>query len=245
MKKVLLALLVVITTAVGAVAIAQSNKTGDKKAEDKTESALRARFAERVGAQPDSIARTPFGLYEVVVGGDIFYVDAKVDYLVMGRVFDTRNREDLTQKRKDEILKVDFKSLPLEQAVKTVRGDGSRSLVVFADPNCGYCKALEKTLANMKNVTVYTFLYPILSKDSMEKSKAVWCAKDRSKVWTELMLNGKSPAAVECDTAALQANLELGQKLSVSGTPTVITPNGQRAPGAVPAEHLEAMLAGK
>lgn len=245
MKKFLLAMLVVLTTAVSSVAIAQSAKSGDKKVDDKVEATLRARFAERVGTQPDSITRTPFGLYEVVVGGDIFYVDAKVDYLVMGRVFDTRNREDITQKRKDEILKVDFKSLPLERAVKTVRGDGARQLVVFADPNCGYCKALEKTLAGMKNITVYTFLYPILSKDSLEKSKNVWCAKDRSKAWNEMMLNGKAPAAAECDASVLQANLELGQKLSVSGTPTVIAPNGQRAPGAVPAEHIEAMLAGK
>lgn len=242
MKKFLLAMLVVVSTAVGAVAIAQSNKPADKKSEDAT---LRARFAERVGAQPDSIRKTPFGLYEVVVGGDIFYVDAKVDYLVMGRVFDTRNREDITQKRKDEILKVDFKSLPLDRAVKMVRGDGSRQLVVFADPNCGYCKALERTFQDMKNVTVYTFLYPILSKDSMEKSKNIWCAKDRSKAWTDLMINNKQPAAADCDTSALQANLELGQKLSVSGTPTVIAPSGQRAPGAVPIEHLEAMLANK
>lgn len=242
MKKILLGLLAVVSTAVAAVAIAQS---GGNKLDDKTAASLRAKFAERVGAQPDSINRTPFGLYEVVVGGDIFYVDAKVDYLVMGRVFDTQKREDLTQKRKDEILKVDFKSLPLDRAVKTVRGDGSRQMVVFADPNCGYCKSLERTLADMKNVTIYTFLYPILSKDSMEKSKNVWCAKDRSKAWLDLMLNGKTPAAAECDTAALQANLELGQKLAVTGTPTVIAPSGQRAPGAVPAEHLEAMLAGK
>lgn len=243
MKKILLGLLAVVSTVVAAVAVAQSG--GSAKLDDKTAASLRAKFAERVGAQPDSINRTPFGLYEVVVGGDIFYVDAKVDYLVMGRVFDTQKREDLTQKRKDEILKVDFKSLPLERAVKTVRGDGSRQLVVFADPNCGYCKQLERTLADMKNVTIYTFLYPILSKDSAEKSKNVWCAKDRSKAWLDLMLAGKAPAAADCDTAALQANLELGQKLGVSGTPTVIVPSGQRAPGAVPAETLEAMLAAK
>ena len=241
-KKIVLTLAAVSAAIVGAVAVAQSG--GRDKIDDKTEATLRARFAERIGAQPESIQRTPFGLYEVVVAGDIFYTDAKADYVVMGRVFDTRTREDITQKRKDEINKVDFKTLPLDQAIKTVRGDGSRVMAVFADPNCGFCKSLERTLLDMKNVTIYTFLYPILSPDSMEKSKNIWCAKDRSKAWNELMIGGKAPAAAggDCKTP-LEANLALGQKLNVNGTPTVFFTNGQRAPGALPATHLEERLA--
>lgn len=239
-KKIVLTLAAVSAAIVGAVAVAQSG--GRDKIDDKTEATLRARFAERIGAQPESIQRTPFGLYEVIVAGDIFYTDAKADYVVMGRVFDTRTREDITQKRKDEINKVDFKTLPLDQAIKTVRGDGSRVMAVFADPNCGFCKSLERTLLDMKNVTIYTFLYPILSPDSMEKSKNIWCAKDRSKAWNELMISGKAPAAGDCKTP-LEANLALGQKLNVNGTPTVFFTNGQRAPGALPANHLEERLA--
>ena len=107
-------------------------------------------------------------------------------------MFDPRTREDLTQKRLDVALKVDFKSIPLDRAVKTVRGDGSRVMVTFEDPNCGYCKRLWQNMAELKNVTIYTFLYPILSPDSMEKSKAIWCSKDRAASWDEYMVQNKS-----------------------------------------------------
>ena len=208
------------------------------------ESALRARVEARMGAKPDSVTRMPFGLYEVVIGTEIFYVDAAVNYVIAGRVFDARTREDLTSKKRDELLKVDFKSLPLENAVKMVRGDGSRTLVTFEDPNCPYCKKLFKDLDGLKNVTIYTFLYPILSQDSFEKSRAIWCAKDRAAAWADLMGNGKAPPAPPADCKhPLQQVLALGQKLDINGTPTLIFPSGKRAPGAVPLERIEQMLA--
>lgn len=208
------------------------------------EAALRARVEARMGAKPDSVTRMPFGLYEVVIGTEIFYVDAAVNYVFAGRVFDARTREDLTTKKRDELLKVDFKSLPLDNAIKSVRGDGSRTLVTFEDPNCPYCKKLFKDLDGLKNVTIYTFLYPILSQDSFEKSRAVWCAKDRAAAWADLMGKGQAPAAAPADCKhPLQQILALGQKLDVTGTPTLIFPSGKRAPGAVPLERIEQMLA--
>jgi thiol:disulfide interchange protein DsbC len=159
-------------------------------------------------------------------------------------VFDARTREDLTAKKRDQLLKVDVKSLPLESAVKIVRGDGSRTLVTFEDPNCPYCKKLFKDLDGLKNVTIYTFLYPILSQDSFEKSRAIWCAKDRAAAWADLMGKGQAPPAAAADCKhPLQQVLELGRKLDINGTPTLIFPSGRRAPGAVPLERIEQMLA--
>ncbi len=204
---------------------------------------IRARVEQRFNAKPDSVTRMPFGLWEVVVGTEIFYVDQDVSYVFVGRVIDAKSREDLTSKKRDELLRVDFKTLPLEQAVKIVRGNGARTLVTFEDPNCGFCKKLHKDLASLKNVTIYTFLYPILSQDSFEKSRGVWCAKDRAKAWDELMSTGKAPPAPAADCKhPLQQTLDLGRKLEVTGTPTLFFTDGRRVPGAVPLERVEAVF---
>jgi len=229
--------------ALAGVALAQSPPRGT------VEDGIRARFEERFSAKPDTVTRMPFGLYEVVIGTEVVYVDQDVNYAFVGRVLDAKTRDDLTARKRDELLRVDFKALPLEQAVKIVRGNGSRTLVTFEDPNCGFCRKLYRELAGLKNVTIYTFLYPILSQDSMDKSRAIWCAKDRAKAWDELMLNGKAPPAAAADCKdPLQQNIELGRKLEVTGTPTIVFSNGRRLPGAVPLDRIEAMfkeIAGK
>ncbi len=225
-----------------AVAPAQDTKAEARKPQS-IEDVIRARVQARIGAKADSVTKTPFGLYEVVLGSDIVYVDPAVNYVIAGRVIDARTREDLTAKKRDELLKVDFKSLPLDQAVKLVRGNGSRVVVTFEDPNCPYCKRLYKDLRAMTDVTIYTFLYPILSPDSFEKSKAIWCAKDRAVAWDEYMAEGKAPDAAPADCKhPLQQVLALGQKLDVTGTPTLVFPDGSRFPGAVPAEKVEQKL---
>jgi thiol:disulfide interchange protein DsbC len=222
-------------SAMASLAMAQAPKPGA------VEEGIRGKVEQRFGAKPDTVTRTPFGLWEIVVGTEIFYVDQEVNHAFVGRVLDARSREDLTAKKRDELLRVDFKSLPLEQAVKIVRGDGSRTLVTFEDPNCGFCKKLYRDLAGLKNVTIYTFLYPILSQDSHDKARAVWCAKDRAKAWDDLMRNGKAPAAAAADCKdPLQQTVELGRKLEVTGTPTLVFTDGRRMPGAVPLERVEA-----
>jgi len=206
------------------------------------EDAIRAKVEQRFNAKADSVTRMPFGLWEVVIGTEIFYVDQEVNYVVVNaRVIDAKTREDLTAKKREELLRVDFKSLPLEQAIKIVRGDGSRTLVTFEDPNCGFCKKLYRDIAGLKNVTIYTFLYPILSQDSFDKSRAIWCAKDRAKAWDDQMGKGKAAPEPAADCKhPLQQTLELGRKLDVSGTPTLVFSDGRRMPGAVPLERVEA-----
>ncbi|MEP6607740.1 MAG: DsbC family protein [Burkholderiaceae bacterium] len=209
------------------------------------EAQVAARFAEKSGGQKaDQVFKGRGGLYEVLIGGQIYYVDSDVSFVLAGRMFDPATREDLTQKRLDTALKVDFKSLPLDRAIKTVRGDGSRVLVTFEDPNCGYCKRLWQGMGDLKNVTIYTFLFPILSPDSMDKSKAIWCSKDRSASWEDHMVQNKmaAPASGECKTP-LDQNVALGHELGINGTPTIIFADGTRAAGALPVPMIEQRLA--
>jgi len=193
----------------------------------------------------ESVAKTPYaGLYEVVLkSGEIVYTDDQVGFLIDGSVIDTKTRKNVTEARHNQLSAIDFNTLPLEQAVKLVKGKGTRTIVTFEDPNCGYCKKLAKDLQTMKDLTIYTFLYPILSPDSAEKSKNIWCAKDKSQAWTEWMLEAKAPAAASCDTAAIDKNVALGRKLRIQGTPTLFLTDGSRIGGYVSAADLEKNLA--
>lgn len=197
------------------------------------------------GAKVDSVTKTPYsGLFEVQVGSDILYTDAKARYLFVGRVIDTKTYQDYTKARIDELSKVSFSDLPLEAAMKEVKGNGKRVIAVFEDPNCGYCKRFRQTLQGIDNITVYTFMYNILSPDSIAKSRNVWCAADRNKAWDDWMLNGKNaPSAPESCTTPHEKVLALGQKMKVTGTPTIIFTDGSRIPGAIDAKALEAKLA--
>jgi thiol:disulfide interchange protein DsbC len=197
------------------------------------------------GAKIESVHETPYaGLYEVRVAGDILYTDKKGEYLVLGHVYDTKTSQDLTRARIDDIQKIKFSDLPLDMAIKQVKGDGKRVIAVFEDPNCGYCKRLRQTtLKNMDNVTIYTFMYNILSEDSSVKSKNIWCSADRTKAWDEWMVNGKmAPAAAESCATPNEKVLALGQKLHIQGTPAIFFADGSRIPGAVDQKTLEAKL---
>jgi thiol:disulfide interchange protein DsbC len=195
------------------------------------------------GVKVDAVNKTAYlGLYEVRVESEILYTDEKMNYIFSGNILDGKTMQNLTEKRQRELSAIKWENLPLDAAVKTVRGNGKRTLAVFSDPNCPYCKRFEKDLAKVNDVTVYTFLYPILSQDSLEKSKAVWCAADKSKAWNELMLNGSVPGPAQCDTP-IEKVLALGRKYRVNGTPTLIFANGERVPGAIPQDKVEKMLA--
>ena len=190
----------------------------------------------------DGVRKTPYlGLYEVHAGGEILYTDEKLNYVFVGNIIDGKSRANLTQERMNKLSAIKFSDLPLDLAIKTVRGDGKNVLATFEDPNCGYCKKLAKELQGMNNITVYTFLIPILGGDSPEKSKAIWCAPDRVKAWSDLMLNGVVPGSGSCD-APIDKLAALGQKLGVRGTPTIFLSSGERIPGFVSAAKLDEML---
>jgi thiol:disulfide interchange protein DsbC len=195
------------------------------------------------GIKVEGVAKTPYnGLYEIrVAGGDVIYADEKVNFLVTGSIIDAKTKENVTDERKRKLTAIKFDTLPLDLAMKQVRGNGKRIVVTFEDPNCGYCKKLQQDIAGVTDVTIYTFLYPILAADSAEKSKAIWCSSNRVKAWNDWMLNGVLPAAGSCD-APNDKVVELGAKLQVNGTPTMFFPTGERMPGAIPLDRFERML---
>jgi len=188
------------------------------------------------------VTTTPFaGVYELHIGQDLFYTDAQVNYLMQGTLIDVASRTDLTEQRLQILNRVAFSTLPLDLAIKQVHGTGQRQLVVFEDPNCRYCKLLHQTLAQMDDITIYTFLFPILSEDSAVKARNIWCAPNRVQVWQDWMRNGQVPETAQCDTP-IETLLALGQKLRINGTPALFFIDGSRVSGALPLEALQEKL---
>ena len=211
------------------------------------EALIRKNLKERMPQiQPiDEVRRTPMpGLFELRVDGtEIYYTDAAGHFLLQGQLIDTRTQRNLTEDRQQKISAIDFKTLPIKDAITIVRGKGERKLAVFEDPNCGYCKRFERELQKADNITVYLFLYPILGKDSVDKSKAIWCAKDPGKTWGDWMIHDQTPSTSSCDTTAIKRNVDFGQKMKITGTPTLVFSDGTRVPGAIELAQVEKMLA--
>jgi len=185
------------------------------------------------------------GLYELDTGDELLYSNDTATLIFAGRVIDTKSREDLTAARWNELHAIDFNSLPFDLAIKTVRGDGSRKVAVFADPLCPYCRQLEQELQGVNNVTVYTFLYPIetIHPGASVKAVDIWCSKDRSDAWSKWMLQKKEPGDTRCAGAPIDKLEALGQKLRVDSTPTLFTVDGKRTRGAIKHNEIEQLLA--
>jgi thiol:disulfide interchange protein DsbC len=210
------------------------------------EATIRKNLGERIPQlkKIDEVTKSPMpGLFEIRVNGtDIFYTDAEGNFLVQGNLIDTKQRRNLTEERIDKLTAISFDSLPIKDAFTIVRGNGKRKLAVFEDPNCGYCKRFEHDLQKVDNVTIHMFLYPILSADSAEKSKHIWCAKDKAKSWQDWMVRDQLPKTASCDSAAIERNVELGRKYKITGTPTLVFVDGTRVPGAISTAQVEKHL---
>ncbi len=209
------------------------------------EATIRKNLSERLPNMPkiDEVSKTPMnGLYEVRMGSDIMYSDAEGHFLIQGNLIDVRQKRNLTEERVDKLSSIPFDQLPLKNTFSQVRGNGKRKLVVFADPNCGFCKRFERDLQKLDNVTIQHVLYPILGEDSKTKSKNIWCARDKAKVWNDWMIQGVTPPAAQCDSTAIEANVEFGRKHRITGTPTLFFADGSRVVGAVPLSQIENQL---
>lgn len=207
-----------------------------------SEASIRQAFQSRIPeVTVESVGRTPMpGLYEIVANGHIFYVDEKVNFVIRGTLFDARTTamRNVTLARNSE-LTAQALSKSSDNAIKRVRGNGKRVIYTFEDPNCGYCKKLQQELIKLNDVTIYTFLWPILSPDSIEKSKAIWCARDRAKAWEDLMLRGVSPQnEARCDTP-IEKNMEMARRFGAQGTPAIYLADGRMIGGFVAAERIE------
>ena len=212
------------------------------------EAAIRKNLAQRLPDLPkiDEVSKTPMpGLWEVRIGTDLLYSDAEGTYVIEGgSLIDSRNRLNLTQQRVAKLTAIRFEDLPLKDAMVIKQGNGSRKLAVFGDPNCGYCKRLERDLQALKDVTIYTFVYPVLGADSDVRSRAIWCTKDAMASWRRWMIDGVAPlrAMGECDTGAIERNVAFGRKHRINGTPALVFEDGVRVPGAMSAADLEKRL---
>jgi thiol:disulfide interchange protein DsbC len=207
---------------------------------------IRKNIAERLPDLPkiDEVSKTPIpGIYEIRIGTEVLYTDEQGNHLIQGSVMDTKSRTNLTEERVAKLSAIDFSLLPLKDAMVWKQGTGARKIAVFADPNCGYCHRFEKDLQGVKNVTVYTFLYPVLGGDSPDKSRDIWCSKDSAQAWRSWMLDGVKPARSmgQCDTP-IERNLAFGRKYRVNGTPAIVFQDGTRIPGALNTEQIEKQL---
>lgn len=207
---------------------------------------IRRTLSERFpDVQIEHVAPAPWlGLYEVVTAGEIAYTNADATLLISGNVMDTKTRENLTLTRWNALHAIPLHELPLGKAIKIVKGDGSRVLAVFSDPECPYCQQLEQTLLRVDDVTVYVLLYPLenVHPTAREKAEKIWCAEDRVAAWSAWMLKQQEPSGTVCQQTPIAELLQLGARFEVTSTPTLVFANGHRVAGALSAEELERQL---
>ena len=235
--------------ALGCIAMSGIAVTGAHADDSKLRAAIQAKFP---NANVQSITEVSgIGLYELVIDGSIYYSDAGFDYLIDGNIIEVKSMRNVTAQRKQEIeeaelkkLAMPFDDLPLASAFKKVYGDGSRRMAYFADPNCGYCKRFDtETLPKLKNTTVYVFLYPIITAQSVPTSKAIWCSADRTKAWDDYVVRKVAPKAQPDSDNPVDDILAFGYGKRIRGTPTLFFSDGSRVSGALTIEQLEQRLA--
>jgi thiol:disulfide interchange protein DsbC len=193
----------------------------------------------------EKVFSTPYpGMYEVLMDSKLFYTDEQVSYVLIGNLIDLKSGQNLTRERLRKLTAIDWKELPLDLAIKKVKGDGSRQLALFSDPLCPHCVTQEKEFAKLDNVTIYTFIYPIenLHKGSTALSRAVWCSSDRVKAWDDLVLNRTEPKSAPCDDPIKKIDA-VGTKLKIGTTPTMIFVDGTVIVGGAFAQQIEKIFA--
>ena len=207
-----------------------------------TEQQIKTEIQKKIGsnAKVRSVTAAPVsGLYEILVGNEIFYTDSSGKYLIQGEIIELASGKNITEQRQADLNRIKWADLNQANALKTVRGNGQRQLAIFSDPNCGYCKRLEKSLQQLDNVTIYTYLIPILSPDSAQKSKQIWCSTDPYKSYIDWMINGTVPAGKNDCNNPLDKNLAFAKAYGITGTPTLFFTDGSRFPGAVQVSDIE------
>lgn len=204
---------------------------------------VKALVKQKMNIDATLVRQLPIGLYEVVVNRNLVYVDKDVKFFVAGEIYDIASQRNLTQMRRDELAKIDPATLPIAQAIKTVKGNGQRVLYTFSDPFCSYCQRLERTLQTLDNVTIYTFVVPLLNSDAMVER--IFCAPNPNKAWHDWMLDHKEPEekSKNCQTSTHVQNAALVNQLGIEGVPVIYFKDGSRLEGAVSKETIEEKLA--
>ena len=207
-----------------------------------SEQQIRTELQKKIGANTKikSVSASPIpGIFEVLVGNDVFYTDAASKYVIQGEIIELASGKNITEQRQADLNRIKWSDLMPANAIKMVRGNGSRQVAIFSDPNCGYCKRLDKSLQQLDNVTIYTYLIPILSADSAQKSKQIWCAADPQKAYVDWMINGITPTGKGDCATPLDKNTAVAKNYGITGTPTLVFVDGSRFPGAVQISDIE------
>lgn len=229
-----------------ALALVVASLIFTEAAQAQTEQQIKTEIQKKLGsnAKVRSVSPSPVsGVYEVLVGNEILYTDGSAKYLIQGEIVELATGKNITEQRQADINRIKWSDLNQANAFKTVRGNGTRQLAIFSDPNCGYCKRLEKSLQQLDNVTIYTYLIPILSADSIQKSKQIWCSTDPNKTYMDWMINGVAPTGKTDCANPLDKNLTYAKSYGITGTPTIFFTDGSRFPGAVQITDIEKKLA--
>ena len=231
---------------ISAVAFISTSFILSSSAQAQADQQIKTEIQKKLGtnAKVRSVTPAPVsGLYEVLVGNDIFYTDASAKYLIQGEIIELASGKNITEQRQADLNRIKWTDLNQANAFKTVRGNGTRQLAIFSDPNCGYCKRLEKSLQQLDNVTIYTYLIPILSADSIQKAKQIWCSTDPNKTYMDWMINGVAPSGKTDCSNPLDKNLTYAKTYGITGTPTLFFTDGSRFPGAVQVTDIEKKFA--
>jgi len=231
---------------ISAVAFISTSFILSSSAQAQADQQIKTEIQKKLGtnAKVRSVTPAPVsGLYEVIVGNDIFYTDASAKYLIQGEIIELASGKNITEQRQADLNRIKWTDLNQANAFKTVRGNGTRQLAIFSDPNCGYCKRLEKSLQQLDNVTIYTYLIPILSADSIQKAKQIWCSADSNKTYMDWMINGVAPSGKTDCSNPLDKNLTYAKTYGITGTPTLFFTDGSRFPGAVQVTDIEKKFA--
>jgi thiol:disulfide interchange protein DsbC len=203
---------------------------------------VRSELQKKIGSNTKikSVSASPIpGIYEVLVGNEVFYTDANSKYLIQGEIIELATGKNITEQKQTDLNRIKWSELNPAHALKAVRGNGSRQIAVFSDPNCGYCKRLDKSLQQLDNITIYTYLIPILSPDSAQKAKQIWCSADPQKTYIDWMINGIAPSGKSDCTTPLDKNMAFAKTYGITGTPTIFFTDGSRFPGAVQITDIE------
>lgn len=235
-----------LSTTATALALVVASLIFTEAAQAQTEQQIKTEIQKKLGsnAKVRSVSPSPVsGVYEVLVGNEILYTDGSAKYLIQGEIVELATGKNITEQRQADINRIKWSDLNQANAFKTVRGNGTRQLAIFSDPNCGYCKRLEKSLQQLDNVTIYTYLIPILSADSIQKSKQIWCSTDPNKTYMDWMINGVAPTGKTDCANPLDKNLTYAKSYGITGTPTIFFTDGSRFPGAVQITDIEKKLA--
>ena len=235
-----------LSATVTALALVVASLIFTEAAQAQTEQQIKTEIQKKLGsnAKVRSVSPSPVsGVYEVLVGNEILYTDGSAKYLIQGEIVELATGKNITEQRQADINRIKWSDLNQANAFKTVRGNGTRQLAIFSDPNCGYCKRLEKSLQQLDNVTIYTYLIPILSADSIQKSKQIWCSTDPNKTYMDWMINGVAPTGKTDCANPLDKNLTYAKSYGITGTPTIFFTDGSRFPGAVQITDIEKKLA--